>query len=159
MAVWQGILTVSERTGAWLLVAVAVLFTVDVVFRYAAGITYTWIIDLEWYLTSCAVCLGLASTLRVDQHVRVDVFRERQSSSMKTWTDRIGHTLLLLPWCAFVVYAGARYAYNSWVIGEGSADPGGLPARYLPKMMLVLGFVLLGIEAVRQILRATDNSS
>lgn len=33
-------------------------------------------------------------------------------------------------------------------MNEGSPDPGGLPFRYLIKGMIVLGFVLLGLQAL-----------
>ena len=141
----------AERLGAWVLLGVACVFAVDVVARYALGITAAFFPDLEWYCAGLAVCLGLGAALARGAHVRVEVVAERMPPLLQNLVIRLGHLLLLVPWCAFVVYAGSRYAYNATLIGEGSADPGGLPMRYLPKWWLVLGFALLGVEGVRQV--------
>ena len=144
-------MTACERIGAWVLMAVAVVFAVDVVGRYALGLTAAFFPDLEWYGACLAVCLGLAPALAAGAHVRVEVLSERLSPKLQEVIKRSGHVALLLPWCAFVVYAGGRYAYNATLIGEGSADPGGLPLRWLPKWWVVTGFALLAVEGLRQV--------
>jgi TRAP-type mannitol/chloroaromatic compound transport system permease small subunit len=141
---------ILESAGAILLLVVALIFAVDVVSRYLLGLTYSWIIELEWYLTAIAILLSFAPALAADQHVRVDVIRSRFGTHIQKVTDRIGHVLILLPWVAFLVYASSKYAYNSYLIGEGSPDPGGLPLRWLIKALVPLGFLLLGIEGLRQ---------
>ncbi len=148
-AMWQRFLVLCERAGAWVLLLVAVVFAIDVSLRYAFGITAALFPDLEWYGVCLAVSLGLAPALGVGAHVSVEVFAERLPTALRQNIVRSGHLLLLLPWCAFVVYAGGRYAVNSFSIGEGSADPGGLPYRWLPKGFLVLAFVMLGLEGLR----------
>ncbi len=152
MKFYHGFIDTIEKLGAGLLLVVALIFAVDVIGRYLFGLTASWIVELEWYLVSIAVLLSFAPTLKRDGHVRVDVLRERLSPTVKTWIDRFGHVMLLLPWCAFVIYASSRYAYNSFLIGEGSPDPGGLPLRWLIKSFLPIGFLLLGIEGIRQLL-------
>ncbi len=150
---WDRFSLLSERAGAWVLLLVAGVFAADVCLRYAFGITAALFPDLEWYGVCLAIALGLAPTLRANAHVSVEVFAERLPPAFRQNLLRVGHLLLLLPWCAFVVYAGGRYALNSLAIGEGSADPGGLGWRWLPKLWVVLGFVLLGLEGVRAIFR------
>jgi len=148
---YQRIFNGIESTGAVLLLLVALIFAIDVIARYLFGITASWIVELEWYLASVALMLSFAPTLMRDGHVRVDVLRERMHPTTKKWIDRIGHFLLLLPWCLFMIYASTRYAYNSYLIGEGSPDPGGLSYRWLIKAFVPIGFALLGIEGLRQL--------
>ena len=148
---WSRVINIAERAGAWVLLAVAVVFASDVLARYAFGVTAAFFSDLEWYGVCLAVSLGLAPALAAGAHVRVEIVSERMPSVAQRTIAVLGHGLLLLPWCAFVMYAGTRYAYNATLIGEGSADPGGLPARWLPKWWLVMGFALLAGEGVRQL--------
>ena len=155
---WQRVIVQCERLGAWVLLAVACVFALDVVARYAFGQTAAAFPDLEWYGTTLAICLGLAPALAYGAHVRVEVLAERLSPRTQALVLRAGHALLLLPWCTFVVYAGTRYAYNATLLGEGSADPGGLPMRYLPKWWIVVGFGLLGLEGARQLLRGVPSA-
>ena len=148
---WTRVISGLERLGAWVLMSVALIFAFDVVARYAFGVTAAFFPDLEWYGVCLAISLGLGPALLHGAHVRVEVLAERLPASVQRAITVLGHVLLLLPWCAFVVYAGTRYAYNATLIGEGSADPGGLPARWLPKWWLVMGFVLLAGEGLRQV--------
>ncbi len=152
MNLYQQLIDAIEKVGAGLLIIVALIFAVDVIGRYLLGVTASWIVELEWYLASVAILLSFAPTLKQDGHVRVDVFRERLGTNTKKWIDRFGHFLLLLPWCAFIIYASSRYAYNSYLIGEGSPDPGGLPLRWVIKFFLPIGFSLLAVEGIRQLL-------
>ena len=141
-----------------MLLVVAVIFAVDVIGRYLFGITASWIVELEWYIVALALMLSFAPTFKRDGHVRVDVLRERMSPATKHWIDRIGHILFLLPWCIFMIYASSRYAFNSFLIGEGSPDPGGLPLRWLIKAFVPIGFMLLGIESLRQLVAKKSNA-
>ncbi len=140
-----------------ILVSLAAIFTGDVIGRYAIGVTASWVVDLEWYLFALALACAMGPTLTEGRHVRVDVFHDRYTASTKLWLDRIGHLLFLLPWCAFVVYAAGRYTYNSWLVGEGSPDPGGLPYRWLIKGLLPLGFALLAGAGVLQLFTSQRN--
>ncbi len=150
---WERALGWCERLGAGVLLVVALVFAVDVGLRYALGITAALFPDFEWYGVCLGICLGLAPTLAAGGHVSVEVFAERLPDAFRQNLLRIGHVLFLLPWCAFVLYAGGRYAANSFAIGEGSADPGGLAYRWLPKWWLVMGFGLLALEGLRVIVR------
>ena len=47
-----------------------------------------------------------------------------------------------------VILTSFRYARTSFDYLERSQDPGGLPARYVIKFMITLGFVLLLIQAI-----------
>ena len=152
MTPWQTAMQVATRTGSVLLYLLVAVFTADVIGRYVLGVTAAWVIDLEWYLGTGAVALALAPALLRDKHVRVSVLRARWSAATNAWIDRLGHLVLLLPLCGFVVYAGSRYAYNSFLVGEGSPDPGGLPYRWAVKVLVPLGFALLAGEGLRQLL-------
>ncbi len=150
----------GERVAGVLLLCLALLFALDVALRYLFAASATWIIDLEWYTGALIIMASLASTLRVDGHVRVDVIYSRFSSITKTRINRVGHLLLLLPLCVFIIYASTRYAYNSYLISEGSPDPGGLPLRWLVKFFIPVGFLLLLIEGLRQVFqRATSTTA
>ena len=148
---WLSLLRAAETAGALLLLILAAVFAVDVSLRYVLGVTASWIVDLEWTLVAAAICLSLAPASAADAHVRVDVLWSRFRPGLRRTVLRVGHVALLLPWCAFVAYAASRYTYNSWLIGEGSPDPGGLPFRWAVKAFVPLGFALLGVEGVRQL--------
>jgi TRAP-type mannitol/chloroaromatic compound transport system permease small subunit len=42
---------------------------------------------------------------------------------------------------------------QSWSIGEGSANPGGIPARYILKALIPVGFALMAVQGLGQAIR------
>ena len=133
---------------SWLTTLLVILIFCDVVFRYIFKFSKTWIIDLEWHLFAAIFLLGAAYTLSEDKHVRVDVFYTSFSEKKKAIVNIIGTLFLLIPWTVLIIAKSYHYAMNSWLIGEGSPDPGGLGARYVIKFVMFLAFVLLLLQAV-----------
>jgi TRAP-type mannitol/chloroaromatic compound transport system permease small subunit len=46
------------------------------------------------------------------------------------------------------------YTLNSWGIREASPDPGGIPARYILKATIPVGFVFMAVQGVSMGLRS-----
>jgi len=115
--------------------------------RYLFNNSEAWRTELEWHLFALIFLLGAGYALKHDKHVRVDLFYANFSEKQKAVVNFIGTLLFLLPWCAIIVYASYNYAHNSWIMNEGSPD-NGLPARYLIKFAITLGFGLLFLQAI-----------
>lgn len=141
-------------TVSWLTVVLVCIVFIDVVLRYAFDYSQNWILELQWHVFACILLLGLGYTLRHDQHVRVDVFYADWSPTVKAVINLGGAILLLLPWCLLIIQTGTDYTVNSWMMREGSDQPGGLPARYLIKGVIVLGFVLLLLQGLSEAYRS-----
>ena len=89
-----------------------------------------------------------------EKHVRVDLFYSNYSKKKKAWTNLLGGLLLLLPWSLISSYVCFNYFLKSWRLGESSLQPGGLPAIYILKFFLFLGFFLLVLQAIASILKS-----
>jgi TRAP-type mannitol/chloroaromatic compound transport system permease small subunit len=55
---------------------------------------------------------------------------------------------------ALVVWLSLAFVSQSWVIGEGSPNPGGMGALYLMKAMVPLGFALLLLQSLAQAIQS-----
>lgn len=141
------------RTLSWVTTILMLLICFDVIQRYFFNQSQTWLLELEWHLFSLIFLLGASYALLHDKHVRVDVFYERFSPSWKDWINLIGVILFLVPWVIIIVTHGMDYMLNSLSFREGSPQPNGLPARYIIKSAIVIGFVLLGIQGLSIFLR------
>ncbi|MEM0993504.1 MAG: TRAP transporter small permease subunit [Bacteroidota bacterium] len=147
----------NERVGrgvAWLTTILVIVIFIDVIFRYSFEETATWVIDLEWHLFAIIFLLGGGYAYRHDKHVRVDLFYAKFSKRDQALVNLLGALLLLVPWCLAVIWFSGEYAQLAFQIREGSPDPGGLPARYLIKSVVVVGFFLLLLQALSVILNA-----
>lgn len=156
--------TFSEWTGRalmWLTTAMVLITAYNVFERYFLHRNTSALIELNWHFYSLIFLLGAAYTLKHDGHVRVDLVYHRLSPRAKAWVNLVGTVLFLLPVCFVVIYSsiyhprGFEFSFvgRAWRFGEGSPDPGGLPARYLLKTALPLGFFLLGVQGLAEILR------
>lgn len=148
--------TLNDRIGravSWLTFGLVLLVVIDVTLRYLFNQTAVWIGELEWHLFAFVFLLSAGYALRHDRHVRVDLFYDAFSPRDRALVNLVGHTVLLLPWCGLLVWVSAQYALDSYRLGEGSPDPGGLPFRFVVKSAIPLGFFLLLLQGLAEIAR------
>ncbi len=141
---------------SWATVLLVAVISIDVILRYLFQFTYIWITEVETYLFGLIILLTSGYTFKHNKHVRVDVFYNKFTKKGKALINLIGGLFFLLPWCYVVIFSSWNYAYSSFIIKEGSAQPGGLPALYLLKFSIVLGFLFLLIQTIASILKAIN---
>jgi TRAP-type mannitol/chloroaromatic compound transport system permease small subunit len=139
---------------AWLTLVLVILICTDVALRYIFSFSQAGFYELEWHLFAAVFLLGAAYTLRYDKHVRVDVFYSRFSNKTKAWVNLIGTCLFLMPFCFVIVYTSIAFVGDSYAILESSPDPGGLPYRFIIKSTIPLGFGLLLLQGLSEILKS-----
>ena len=108
--------------------------------------------ESQWYMFAGMVMLGGAWTLKVNEHVRVDLVYGWVSERTRTWIDLLGGIFFLLPMCAIMIYFTWPWFWQSWISGEGSSNAGGL-VRWPARLMLPLGFALVGLQGISEIIK------
>lgn len=103
------------------------------------------------YMHAILFMLGVAYTLQVDEHVRVDIFYNKMNEQKKAIVNCIGTLLFLIPLCIFMIYINFPYVSSAWKIKEASASAGGIPFVYLLKSVMLIMPILLLIQAVIQL--------
>lgn len=130
------------------------LICLDVLLRYFFSASQIWMMELEIYFYAFIFLLGSGFAFRHDKHVRVDVLYARMSRRRKAWIDLLGGFLFLLPWTIVVMLVSWDYALISFRIGEGSSQPGGLPALWVLKFVIFFGFLFLFLQGISQMIKA-----
>jgi len=110
----------------------------DVVMRYVFSNANIGMQELEWHLFAAMFMFGIGYTLKQDGHVRVDIIYDRLSPTKQAWIDIIGTLSFAIPFTALIVYYGYGYSVDAFQMGEGSADPGGLPHRWVIRSVIPL---------------------
>ncbi len=136
---------------SWLVIVLVVIVVFDVGARYFFSYSTPALFESEWHLFGFIFLLGAGKTLQDDGHVRVDIFYNRFSKRRKDFVNLVGTLLLLIPFCAVGMVYGAKFAIESFRIAEASPDPGGLPARYIIKSAIPLGFLLLLLQGISNV--------
>jgi len=139
---------------AWLNTLLVLLICYDVIARYLFNSTFSAIIELEWHLFAFIFLVGAAYALKHDKHVRVDVFYANFTEKQQAWVNLLGTVFFLIPFCLIVIYTSIRFTGNAFAINEGSPDPGGLPARYVVKAAIPIGFTLLLLQAISLLIKS-----
>jgi TRAP-type mannitol/chloroaromatic compound transport system permease small subunit len=140
------------RITAWSSFALALVMGGNVLLRYVFHTGTVWSQELEWHLMAPISLFGMSYALRHKDHVRVDVLFASFPQRTKDFVDFIS-ALILMAICIIVIWLSIAYVMQSWSIGEGSANPAGIPARYLLKSLIPIGFALMFIQALAHAIR------
>jgi TRAP-type mannitol/chloroaromatic compound transport system permease small subunit len=141
----------------WLVLATIALGVWNALGRYVGraigqNLTSNSTLEGQWYLFDLFFLGGAAYTLKHDEHVRVDVFYTNWSPRRKAISDLCGTILFLLPFCLLVIAASWQAIWQSWIVGEVSPDPGGLP-RFPVKAAILVSCVLLILQGIAEIVK------
>lgn len=128
----------------------------DVVMRYAFNDVSIAFQEMEWHLFSAVFLLGVPYAIKAGGHVRVDLFYERLSNKAQAIIDLLGTLIFLLPFCLLVAWYGIDFAKESYLLGETSGDPGGLPYRWIIKAMIPLSFFFMAVSGVGLLLHSLN---
>ncbi len=128
----------------------------DVIMRYLFNDVSIGMQELEWHLYATIFMLGIPYTLYKDGHVRVDIIYESLSLRKQAWIDLWGTLFLLIPFCLLVARYGIDFTVESYLLGETSGDPGGLPYRWLIKSMVPLAFICISISGLGLALKSIN---
>lgn len=120
--------------------------------RYLADYSSNAFLEIQWYLFAACVMLGAAQVLRVNEHVRVDVFYGRFSGRGQALIDLFGLCVFLLPVMVVMIYFSWPLFLKMYLSGEMSSNAGGL-VRWPAMLTLPLGFALLLLQGVSEIIK------
>jgi TRAP-type mannitol/chloroaromatic compound transport system permease small subunit len=140
------------RVTAWSSFALALVMGGNVILRYVFHTGSVWSQELEWHLMSPICLFGMSYALRHGEHVRVDVLFANFSQRGKNFVDFLS-SLILMAISVVIIWLSLPYVLQSWWIGEGSANPGGIPARYVLKAIIPVGFTLMFVQGLGHAIR------
>jgi TRAP-type mannitol/chloroaromatic compound transport system permease small subunit len=155
LALSRAIDTLNQRVGrlaAWLVLLACLVSAANAAVRYAFDTGSNAWLEVQWYMFAGIFLLGAADTLNRNEHVRVDLFYGRLSVRAQIWVDLVGGVLFLMPACLLIAWMSWPFFWESFRIHEGSANPGGL-LRWPVKLLLPLGFVLLALQGLSEIVK------
>lgn len=147
----------QERVGrsvSWLMFGMVVVVFGDVIFRYLFNRSWVFIQELEWHLFGIVYLLAAGYTMLYNEHVRVDILYARLSPRRKAWVDFVMLFVMFFPSCLLVIYTTWPFVRNSFAVNEGSPDPGGIPARWALKAVIIIAFCLLVLQGISQAIKS-----
>jgi TRAP-type mannitol/chloroaromatic compound transport system permease small subunit len=151
----ERIIDLTGRATSWLALVIVVLMAVNVVLRYLFSYGSVWAQELEWHLLAPLILFGMSYALLHGEHVRVDVLYSNFSERKKLLVDLLSAVLCIVI-SGIIIWLSINYVQQAYVIGEKSADPGGLTHRWILKALIPLGFAFLILQSVAVAMGAVD---
>lgn len=145
----------TERVGRvviWLVLVATLISAGNAVVRYLLGESSNAWLEIQWYLFGAMFMLGAGYTLKHNGHVRIDIFYNRFGARGQAWIDLVGGLVFLLPMAVLLAWLAWPMFHEAWVTHEMSPDAGGL-VRWPVKLLLPLGFALLALQGVAEIIK------
>jgi TRAP-type mannitol/chloroaromatic compound transport system permease small subunit len=155
LALSRAIDALTERIGTfviWLVLVATLISAGNALARWAFGTSSNAWLEVQWYLFGALFLLAAGYTLKHNGHVRIDIFYGRLSAKGQAWIDLIGGLLFLLPMAGLLAWLAWPMFVDAWTTQEMSPDAGGL-LRWPVKLLLPLGFGLLALQGVAEIIK------
>jgi TRAP-type mannitol/chloroaromatic compound transport system permease small subunit len=149
---------INDRFGEvanWLVLFACLISAGNAASRYLFSASSNAWLEVQWYMFAGMVLLGGPYTLKLNEHVRVDLLYSALSERARIWIDIIGGLLFLLPICVILIYFTWPWFLDSWRIGETSSNAGGL-IRWPVKLILPVGFALMALQGVSELIKRID---
>ncbi len=126
----------------WLVLFACLVSAGNAVIRYLFNYSSNAWLEIQWWMFAGIVLLGASQTLRLNEHVRVDIIYSTISDRARLWIDILGIIFFLLPVAFYLSYLTVPFFITSFRQQEFSNNAGGL-ILWPVKAVLPLGFILL----------------
>jgi TRAP-type mannitol/chloroaromatic compound transport system permease small subunit len=136
----------------WLVLLACLISAGNAASRYLISVSSNGWLEIQWYMFGGMVLLGAPYTLKMNEHVRVDLIYGMVSERTRIWIDIIGGFLFLLPICVILTWFTWPWFLESWHLNEASSNAGGL-IRWPVKLLLPVGFSLMALQGVSEIIK------
>jgi len=145
----------SEFVGrwvAWLVLAAVLISALNAAVRKLFNTSSNAYLEIQWYLFAAVFLLAAGYTMLRQEHVKIDVVSGHLSKRKQIWIDIIGLVAFVLPLVYTVIHLSLPLVVRSYVMNEYSNNAGGL-IRWPVFALLPLGFLLLGIQAISELIK------
>lgn len=143
---------INEWIGSFIVTSAVFLFILvifsNVIMRYVFNTSFVFMSELEWHVFAFIFLMGAGFTLLHDGHVRVDIFYSMMDRKKQALINLLGVLFFLIPSCYVVLRTSIPWVIVAYEVGEVSIDPGGIPARFLLKATLPMGYFLMLIQGL-----------
>ena len=145
----------SEWVGrwvAWLVLAAVLISAGNAVVRKAFNFSSNALLEIQWYLFAATVMLGAPLVLKLNEHVRVDIFYGQLKGNAPVYVDLLGLVVFLLPVMVALTWLSFPLFLKMFLTNEMSSNAGGL-IRWPAMLMLPLGFALMVLQGLAEMIK------
>lgn len=140
------------KFAAWAVLSAALISAGNAFVRFGLNTSSNAWLEIQWYLFAATVMLGAPVVLKLNEHVRVDIFYGKLKRHGPVYVDLFGLLFFLLPVMGVIAWLCWPLFVNMYVTKEMSNNAGGL-IRWPAMMLLPLGFGLMFLQGVSEVIK------
>ena len=144
--------SVAGWVATWMVLLACTISAGNALIRYSLNYSSNGWLEIQWYMFGAMVLLGTSQTLKMNEHVRVDLIFSSLSQRGQMWIDVIGFTFFFLPVTIYLTKLSWPVFWSSWTSGEMSNSAGGL-ILWPAKLLVPLGFGLLTLQGISELIK------
>ncbi|MCZ7565312.1 MAG: TRAP transporter small permease subunit [Burkholderiales bacterium] len=143
----------AGAVAAWLVIPLIAASCYEVFSRYVLGEPTLWAFEVGYLVMGTHFLIGLAYTLRENEHVRVDLFYARASRKAQALIDTFTYVVLLLPLAVWLSIGFWEKVVKAYASQERSGMSAFNPVIWPFRLVMCTAFVLLALQGLAQLIR------
>lgn len=147
LSTWVG------HTFAWCILAMAIGIGYEVFVRYAMRNPTAWALDLSYLMYGALFMMAGAYTLSRDGHVRGDIIFRRWRPKTQAGLELTLYIIFFFPAVLALIFAGAKYAGQSFTWQEVSSQTPANAPIWQFKMLIPAAGILLFFQGLAEVCR------
>lgn len=151
--IFESIILKVSAVCCWSSALLIVVIICNVTMRYGFQNGLILFEEIQWHLYAIGIMFGLSYAEITNSQVRVDVV----ASMLKTKTvlkwEVFGAIVFVFPTIFVILFNSFDYVANSYMLGESSSSPLGMPFRWLIKSAIPASFILLAMAVLARLFR------
>ena len=109
--------------------------------------------EIQWHLYAIGIMFGLSYAEITNSQVRVDVVASMLKPKTVLKWEVFGAIVFVFPTIFVILFNSFDYVANSYMLGESSSSPLGMPFRWLIKSAIPASFILLAMAVLARLFR------
>ena len=151
--IFEAVIMKVSAICCWSSALLIVVIILNVTMRYGFQNGLILFEEIQWHLYAIGIMFGLSYAEITNSQVRVDVV----ASMLKTKTvlkwEIFGAIFFVFPTIFVILFNSFDYVANSYLIGESSSSPLGMPFRWAIKAAIPASFILLAMAVLARLFR------
>lgn len=131
----------------------------EVTSRYMFHAPTVWGFDISYMLNGAIFVLAMAMTLRLNQHVSIDIFSKAIPERWFRVIEVVIFLCLILPAVSLVTYAAWGEFWKAWVSGEVETVSPWQPKIWPFRLMLAIGLSALWLQILARVVAPAEQST
>lgn len=151
--VFEDIILKISAVCCWSSALLIAVIICNVTMRYGFNNGLILFEEIQWHLYAIGIMFGLSYAEITNSQVRVDVVASMLKPKTVLKWEIFGAIVFVFPTIFVILFNSVDYVANSYLLGESSSSPLGMPFRWAIKAAIPASFILLAMAVLARLFR------